>query len=311
MLHESGEGVITQLLDKFHVEVDMGDEFPIDVHVKELIPIDRDEKRFLGQKEEEEVVQERRQQNIQVLGTQILDLSLAVISDEESDLLDVYIINPEPTDALITCFARKGKRFEGWAAGEINSGTYLRVGRVSRAEINQLRSFYIQVLQFVPGKGHPHTPMQRELGWNKGRLQNRPSYITAFQKDGWAFSLREDEQQKEITSIPESEFVKVKKAQNPVERKDGEVDLHIEELVARPHLLAPSEMLQIQLEHLSKAIDTAIREEYASLVVIHGVGTGALKKAVQDQLKQLSQVAHIEQGDVKKYGNGATKAVFH
>ena len=33
LLHDSGEGVIISLIDKYHVEVDLGDDFPIDVHI--------------------------------------------------------------------------------------------------------------------------------------------------------------------------------------------------------------------------------------------------------------------------------------
>ena len=54
MLHESGEGVVTKLIDKKHVEVDLGDDFPIDMHVDELIPIDRSEQTYLTPEEEEE-----------------------------------------------------------------------------------------------------------------------------------------------------------------------------------------------------------------------------------------------------------------
>lgn len=310
MLHESGEGVITQLIDRLHVEVDLGDGFPRDAHVSELIAIDRDEKRFLGDTEPEEKVQEKRENIIQVLGSQILELSLIVLAPEEADHMEVFLLNPEPTDILITCFGKKGKRYEGLIAGELNSGTYLQVGRMTKGDLNQFKSFFVQTLQFIPGSGHPHSPIERELKWNKSMLLDRPVYVQAFQKEGWAFSLREDHQQKEIAAIPQSEFVRVKKTQNPVVRKQSEVDLHIEELVAKPHLLAPSEMLEIQLQHLEKAIEKALREEYASLVVIHGVGTGVLKKAVQERLKTIPDIVQIEQADIKQYGNGATKAIF-
>ena len=42
-LHDSGEGVISGLVDKQHVEVDMGDDFPMEVHISEVIPVAEEE----------------------------------------------------------------------------------------------------------------------------------------------------------------------------------------------------------------------------------------------------------------------------
>ena len=58
LLHESGEGKITAILDKNHVEVDLGDDFPIDVHISEIIPIDPEEDKFFKKEEREDEVNE-------------------------------------------------------------------------------------------------------------------------------------------------------------------------------------------------------------------------------------------------------------
>ena len=58
LLHESGEGVIVRLIDKKTVEVDMGDDFPIDVAVDELILIDQAERRYMGGKADEDEKQD-------------------------------------------------------------------------------------------------------------------------------------------------------------------------------------------------------------------------------------------------------------
>ncbi|MEO0895543.1 MAG: Smr/MutS family protein [Bacteroidota bacterium] len=311
LLHESGTGVITNLIDRHHVEVDMGDDFPIDVHIDEIIPVDSGENTFLGASEEiEERISERLGTTIKQLGTSILDLSLVVLPKGDRTYT-LHLANPEPVELLFTCFIKKGKKYEGIASGVLNSGEHFKLMQLDIDELNKLKSFYVQVLQFLPGAGFPHTPLQRELDWNKGRIQSPPKFLKLFNAEGWPFSLREDKQSTDIQSIKESEFVRIKKVEEAKPREEGEVDLHIEELVKKPHLMKASEMLKVQLEHFRKMLDKAIMDNYASLVVIHGVGEGTLRKEVHKVLKTIKQVKSVEKGDLNKYGNGATKIIFH
>lgn len=311
LLHESGTGIITALLDKHTVEVDMGDDFPIDVAVDEIIPIDSSETAYLGKdKEQDERINQKLQKTVRQLGTSIMDLSLVVIPEDEYRY-SLNLVNPEAVDILFTCYTKSGKRFEGIASGSIQSGELFKLMTIDKSELNKIKSIYFQALQFLPGKGFPHAPLQRELPWDKSRLMQPTKYFKLMSKDGWAFSIREDKQFKDVNTIDNQEFVKIKKADEAKPRQEGEVDLHIEELVKKPHLLKPSEMMKTQLEQLKESLDKAILENYASLVVIHGVGAGKLKKEVHKLVKTVTAVREIQQADLKKYGNGATKIIFH
>ncbi len=311
LLHESGTGVITRLIDKRNVEVDMGDDFPIDVGIDEIIPIDSTETAYLGKTAEvDEKVSQRLDKSIKQLGTSIVELSMVVNSEDEHRYV-INLVNPEPVDILFTCYIKTGKRFDGIAAGTLQSGEHYRLMLIDKSELNKIKSFYFQVLQFLPGRGFPHSPVQRELPWDKGRLLKPSKFLKLLNKDGWTFSIREDQQFKDVNAIEKNEFVKIKKADEAKPRMEGEVDLHIEELVKRPYLLKPSEMLKAQVDHFQKTLDKAIMENYASLVAIHGVGEGKLKKEVHKIVKTVKEVKAVEQGDVKKYGNGATKIIFH
>jgi len=312
MLHESGEGVIIRLIDKKTVEVDMGDDFPIDVPVDELILIDQAERRYMGGKvdEEEKQVAEKRSKALKQLGTTLLDVSL-VIRPDEGDRYELILVNPEPADMLFTCYRKLGNKYHGQASGQVQSGEYFPLMKLPRVELNQTKAFYFQVLSFVTGQGHPHAPLTTELGWNKSRLNEPPIFITAIKGEGWKFSLRESKQAVDVKKIDKSEFIRVRKADEAKPRKENvEVDLHIEELVSRPHELAPSEMLRIQTEHLHASLAKALEENYGSMVIIHGVGIGVLKKEVHKILKKTPFVKNVEQGDPGKYGNGATRVVF-
>ena len=313
-LHEAGEGVVIRLIDRRTIEVDLGDDFPMEVDVSEVIPVDSAESSFLGKAEEKEAVLEKRSRAVAQLGTSLLEVSLAIQAPDSQDDQERYVatlINPEPADLLFTCYLKVGNRFQGQAAGQVGSGEFFRLFSLPKAELNSVKAFHFQLLSFVPGRGHPHLPLVKELPWNKGRLQTPPRFLPALKTEAWAFSLREDKQTQDIDKIAKSEFIKIKKAEKPVERKQQvEVDLHIEELVKRPFELAKSQMLKVQLDHFEKALNQALLENYQSMVIIHGVGEGVLRKEVRKKLAANPHVKAVSNGDPVRYGNGATLIEF-
>ena len=223
------------------------------------------------------------------------------------------IVNPEPSDALFTVFSKSaGNKYVGLASGSLGAGERSQFLTLELGDLNKLKSFYFQMLLFLPGKGYPHAPLQKELDWNKGRLQNPPKILKAFQnKEGWVFNLREDKQNLDIKKIKENELVKVREIDDPSHRKIVEEDLHIEELVKRPDRLTSAEMLQIQLQHFKKKYDESVMNHDECLIVIHGIGLGILKKEVHKFIKGKPEIKEIAQADPKKYGNGATKIIFN
>lgn len=57
---------------------------------------------------------------------------------------------------------------------------------------------------------------------------------------------------------------------------------------------------------LDEALDQALLDGRASLTVIHGLGTGALKRAIHDYLKQQRMVKRYRSGDMDEGGSGVT-----
>ncbi|MEL7339467.1 MAG: DUF2027 domain-containing protein [Bacteroidota bacterium] len=310
MLHASGEGVIVSLIDNRTVEVDMGDDFPVDMDVDELIPIDRSEAFYLGEERSAEPESKSSNPKTSSTNTTLIELSLAIYKEEEEDRYPVVLINPEPVTMPFTCYGRTPKGYQGLETGVLESGEYAPIASFTRKELDQFKSFYVQVLSFRPGKGHPHTPFIQELKWNRSQLQKPSRYIGAINQSGWVFNLRQDTFLKDIENIPQSEFIRIRETEAPTPRPNVEVDLHIEALVSKPHLLAPSEMLQLQQKRIEKALNDAVLERYASLVLIHGVGEGKLRKIVHAALKESPAVLSFGPADPKQYGNGATKITF-
>lgn len=312
LLHDSGEGIITSLVDKNHVEVDLGDDFPIDVHVSEIIAIDSSETRFMTVSSSP-VAQEDTSgaERVKTMGASLFDLSLAIVPSKE-DFFELILINPEPADILYTCYMKQRNKYTGIAHGQLSSGSFNRLMEVSQVGLSDIRSFYFQVLAYVNGKGHPHSPWSQELPWKKDILSQKPTEIVALDRRGWILSLREDPQVEDVKAIEETEFIRIRKQDTPkIDKPEPVLDLHIEELVDRPHEMTASEMLKTQLAHLDKSLTKALAEQWSSMIVIHGVGVGTLRKTVRAHLRNTPHVKSFESADPGRFGNGATQVFFH
>lgn len=90
----------------------------------------------------------------------------------------------------------------------------------------------------------------------------------------------------------------------------GEVDLHFEAIMPDDGTLSSGEKLQIQLDAFHKELDAAIARHQQSMVVIHGVGSGKLKKEIYHILKDHPQVSRYYPSFDPKYGYGATEIIF-
>ncbi|MEM6803644.1 MAG: Smr/MutS family protein [Bacteroidota bacterium] len=308
MLHASGEGVVTALVDKHHVEVDLGDDFPIDVHVDELVPVDSSELSYLGEKGTEPKAVENQQP--QLRGASILDLSL-VVSKAESGIHQIYLANPELTDKLITLYKKQGSQYQLLDAIQMEAGAYQEVARLGHEELGKTRAFLVQVLAYKPGKSHPHSPYNFELNWNKSRLSQKQKLVNFLEEKAWLYSLREDNQKLDVEAIQNHEFIRIKN--NEQQRPKSlwiEVDLHAEALGINPYQSSSSDILQAQLAEVHKVLSDALVQNYDRVVFIHGIGEGKLKKAVHEILKETSHVKNFAPADIHKYGNGATEVFF-
>jgi len=308
MLHASGEGVIIALIDKHHVEVDLGDDFPLDVHVDELVPVDRSETSYLGQNEPAEATAKKEQP--QLRGASILELSL-ILSKDESKTYQIFIANPEISDKLVTVYTKQGNQYQWSDAFQVEAGSYRKIPSVTEEALAKVKSFYVQVLAYSPGKGHPHHPYTFELLWNKSRLMQKQGLVDFLEEKAWVFSLREDKQELDVQSISQHEFFRVKELERPAKKREKiEVDLHAEALGINPYQSSTSEIIQSQLAEVHKVLTEALIHNYESMVLIHGIGEGKLRKAVHEILKETKHVKDYAPANIHKYGNGATEVFF-
>ncbi len=89
-----------------------------------------------------------------------------------------------------------------------------------------------------------------------------------------------------------------------------ELDLHIEKLTDDYRGMTPTDMLLLQISTLQHALTRAIAHRQYSMVVIHGIGKGVLKKEVHAILQQTPEVKRFVNQFDFRYGFGATEIFF-
>ena len=89
-----------------------------------------------------------------------------------------------------------------------------------------------------------------------------------------------------------------------------ELDLHAEKLTDNFRNMNATDILMLQLSTLQSALHEAIANRQYSMIVIHGIGKGILKREVHAILKQTPEVKrYVNQHDFR-YGFGATEVFF-
>lgn len=302
LLHDSGEGKVISIIDKDHVEVDFGDDFPFDCHVDEIIPVNPEQEKYFSKPTEK--LREEDRKAPQALGIKLLDVSLAVTRETGTDY-KLSIINPEAYDILYTIFEKRKHKYHGLAYGKVDSGGKDLIGIFNEEHLKGLKSLYFQLLVFKQGVMMPQAPFVTSLEWSNKLLEQDFYAIKPMGTDGLLFSLRNTN-----TATEEDSEDSPPKA---VSQKTGEeriVDLHIEELTIFPHQLTPTETLEVQLEHFEKTLSDALVDNVSKFIVIHGIGEGKLRLEIRKRLKENPHVKSYHPANHQRFGNGATEVIF-
>ncbi len=89
-----------------------------------------------------------------------------------------------------------------------------------------------------------------------------------------------------------------------------DIDLHIEKLVPNPKDIDPRDVLDIQLKAMEDYLYKAAKLSVEQVYIIHGIGDGKLKEAVDKRLKVHPLVKAHYNKYYPEYGFGATEVVL-
>ena len=86
------------------------------------------------------------------------------------------------------------------------------------------------------------------------------------------------------------------------------IDLHAERMISNPSIYSKDYILDLQINALQKAIETAKRKQKRELIVVHGDGSGFLKRKVREVLDRFPEIREVIDAPYDVYGTGATQA---
>lgn len=91
---------------------------------------------------------------------------------------------------------------------------------------------------------------------------------------------------------------------------DNEIDLHIEALRKDHESLSVPDKLKVQLKSCDEYLQRALIAGHNHVYIIHGVGSGKLRQAVHNMLKDYPHVKSFANVFHPRYGFGATEVRF-
>lgn len=139
-------------------------------------------------------------------------------------------------------------------------------------------------------------------------LKNEPTFSYLLLDD--FIEKPREEKKVGIYSPPVRPIIKPNKVTSLSELPRYELDLHIEQLTDDYKGLSNAEIMNIQLHSLQRYLHLAIIHHQERMIVIHGLGTGALRAAVHKILRETPEVSSFKNEFMGKYGFGATEIIF-
>ena len=238
----------------------------------------------------------------------------AAEADDIVDHLKIFLINETPS-AIRFSYEVKVLHQSGFGhEGSLHPFGHLYLHSIDYTDMNDQPRFHWRLsdadsLGYKPEEGVLRIkPAKLFVHINDLLARNEATFSYLLVED---FVLKPKEKKTELKDpviLPKT--VKPEKINNFQDLPRYEVDLHIEQLVDVYRGLSNSEIMDIQLKALERYLYLAIIHKQERMIIIHGLGTGALKDAVHRLLKTMPEVKRYSNEWLGNYGFGATAVEF-
>lgn len=331
-VNEKGGGIVISITKNGHYKVALEDGFDLTVTERELAMVKPG-----GGKSAENRVVESSAEPLKPIVEKILsrtenEVNLVLVPAKEHQVLtgdlEFYLINTTRYAIHFILSYRKESDHYLIDTGTLEPGIEKLSGIFSRPDLTDWELLHIQLLFFNRPSFSYMPSVKKDLPvlLPDVSVSTREKGRFAYARSIEIFRMPEDVEldmgllRDKFGETPKPELfspshIMKKNKKNMDESRYGilhntkEVDLHIECLVKDASSLDNSEMLSIQLRHFQKEMDHAIQHHFQSIVFIHGVGAGVLRKALLDELQHFKGISW-KRGPYEKYGAGAIEVVL-
>jgi hypothetical protein len=247
--------------------------------------------------------------------------------ESEIVAISIKLINQTSFQAKYECYFETERREEKYLANTINKGGVIQLEGIKFSELNDNPTLEIKV---VVNKEEA----VRFFKFKPKHVANKPEFIQLLQEEAFLFSVwkensfnDEEEIEKEIeveetkpeplsidTTLLKEMMMGAKKPTATKiiheEAETNKIDLHVEAINPEYEKLPAAEILMLQMNLFKQTLERAIASGHHSLIAIHGVGDGILRKQIIYYCNHHPRVKECTTPLVNKYGAGATEIHF-
>lgn len=247
--------------------------------------------------------------------------------ESEIVALSIKLINQTSFSAKYECYFETEKREEKYLANTLNKGGVVQLEGIKFSELNDNPTLEIKV-----------TVNKEEViklfKFKPKHVANKSEFVQLLQEEAFLFHVwkensfndeeeTEEEVEEEETKpeplIIDTALLKeiMMGGKKPTATKiihetteSNKIDLHVEAIDPSLEKLPAAEILTIQMNLFKQTLERAIASGHHSLVAIHGVGDGILRKQIIYYCNHHPRVKECTEPLVNKYGAGATEIHF-
>jgi Domain of unknown function (DUF2027) len=345
-LNESGGGVITRIINPNLVSVAIEDGFDIPTLASNLIRIetldgpsalfDQDYKvdvpvpdpkmSSYGETQQTKLRPGHRE------SSHAPGLYLAFTPKDQqwliTGLINIYLINNTDFSVLYSFNLRGAAgNYTGIDFASIDPTSKTLIETINREDIEVWSEGVIQALFHKDESDKILKPVNESFKIKPVKFYKEESYIDSSLIEGKAIMVSLCDLGLHSTPILDADYNKtatneVSKSYNKplstnvlidkhrVTGREAEVDLHISALRDNYEGLSNHEILHIQTSYFDRSLESAILNNYAKVIYIHGIGNGVLKAALINKLKEYNDI-EFRNAPFARYGNGAIEIVIH
>jgi hypothetical protein len=345
-LNEKGGGVVSKILNPGMVSVAIEDGFEIPVLVGELIKIEFEApadspKHFFREDfniniepgDTSDIASDRniRLHSHPAKGETENGIYLAFVPKDQkwliTGILDIFLVNHTSFDILFSLFLQNPTGgFSGFDYGSVEPESMVLVDSIERDKLNNWLKGIVQVLYHQEYNRIVFAPGNSDFLIKPARFFKETSYSSSslIPDKSILYSLLPASAQsplftsaEEKRNPPADTFViqaKPSEPQHVIDKhktspREAVVDLHIEELSSDHRGMENAEILRLQVNYFTRCLESAIVNNLSKVNFIHGVGTGVLKTALKEILKDYPNVEYRD-ASIQKFGYGATEVII-
>jgi hypothetical protein len=240
-------------------------------------------------------------------------LLLAFVKQIRPEIVRLYVINDLNKEALYTLHEKRGDGWKPLGRGWLSAGAYQAYGDYNLNELESWRPLRVGYMAFGEQRESDPKPCVFEQSFRASNFLKREGFAPHVEAPAYVIELQHQLSPGLVRLTPALGEQEKAAAGPGFQEIPGRlvIDLHDYALDQDVRDWDHGDIFHYQLEYFERQLDEGLRRGYQRLVVIHGVGSGRLKREISRILRQHPRVKQTGPAAQLEFGNGATEAILN